>query len=323
MKKQKRKNRTHHFISPKRAISIAILALFTLISVVVIALVSYNIGYDEAQNEVATKLYKAKEEQSLLRERLKQSLRDTYKERDKNTFVESEDHNRMKHIDKVDLSKFKVLKKKPKLALIFDDVSYPSEVAHVKALGLKVNLSFFPVAPKHPLTAEMASRQPFYMVHLPLEAMNFHAEEPNTLRITDSFKTIYTRLKAIKKDFPRLKYMNNHTGSKFTSNEAAVTRLIKAARRLDMEIVDSRTIASTKIPTVYNKYHIPFFQRDVFLDHKSDVNYICGQIKEAVAVAIHKGKAIAIGHPRPHTLKALRKCKGAFDAVELVYIKDL
>ena len=322
MKKQKKKSKSSHFIHPKKAVSLLILFFFFVVTVVIIAAVSYNLGYEEAKDEVSLKLYQAKEEQTLLRKRLKDRLDELNRARDENTFI-NEEPNRMKHIKKVDVKDVFVPKKRPKLAIILDDVSYASEVDAVKKLGIKVNFSFFPPTKKHPDTAKLASKEPFYMVHLPLEAMNYHAEEPETLRINDTFKTIYMRLKWIKERFPRLKYLNNHTGSKFTSNRQAVTKLIKAARRLNLEIVDSRTIASTKIPEVNEKYHLKFFQRDVFLDHKSDVNYICGQIKEVVDLALKKGHAIAIGHPRVHTIRALQKCKALFKPVELVYLKEL
>ena len=307
---------------PKKALSLLILIFFFFLTLLIIAVISYNLGYEEAKDEASMTLYQAKEEQSLLRARLKNSLDELNRARDEETFMREEQAS-MKRIKHVEPKFRKDMKHKPKLAIILDDVSYASEVEAVKRLNIKVNFSFFPPTKKHPDTARLAAKEPFYMVHLPLEAMNYHAEEPDTLRVDDSFKTIYMRLKWIKQQFPRLKYLNNHTGSKFTSNAQAVTKLIKAARRLDLEIVDSRTIASTKIPAVNEKYHLKFFQRDVFLDHKSDVDYICGQIKEAVGLALKKGHAIAIGHPRVHTIRALQKCKALFESVELVYLKDL
>jgi polysaccharide deacetylase 2 family uncharacterized protein YibQ len=184
-------------------------------------------------------------------------------------------------------------------------------------------ISFFPVTKKHPQTARLARKEPFYMVHLPLEAMNFSAEEPLTLRVNDSMATMEKRLRSIKKDFPRLRYVNNHTGSKFTSDYKAVSKLYKAARKHNIDIVDSRTIASTQLPEVYKDFNRKLLSRDVFLDHKADVNYICGQIKLAVNTAIHNGKAIAIGHPRRDTIKALKECKSYLNEVNLVYLFEL
>ena len=44
----------------------------------------------------------------------------------------------------------------------------------------------------------------------------------------------------------------------------------------------------------------------MFLDNKADVAYTEGQLREAAAIAKRTGSAIAIGHPRPTTLEAVR-----------------
>jgi polysaccharide deacetylase 2 family uncharacterized protein YibQ len=44
----------------------------------------------------------------------------------------------------------------------------------------------------------------------------------------------------------------------------------------------------------------------VFIDHATDANVIRGQLASIETFARHYGYAIAIGHPRPHTIEALR-----------------
>lgn len=43
------------------------------------------------------------------------------------------------------------------------------------------------------------------MIHLPMSAINYKNEEPNTMHITDSKDLMLKRIK-IKKDFPKLKF---------------------------------------------------------------------------------------------------------------------
>ena len=332
MKKRKHKKRkAKEFKGLNKTLTLAILSFSLIAFVGGIGFVAYSLGFEEAKEKQASVIYKAQADNDLLRNRLQATLKQKeYKTAP--TKVKAKNTKsvvRMKAIPKivtpVTVVKYTHPKKaKPKLAIILDDVSFAAEVRDVKALGLsKVNFSFFPVTNRHPQTAELASREPFYMVHLPLEAMHFTAEEPKTLHVNDSMKKMEQRLADIKKDFPRLRYVNNHTGSKFTSSNQAVTKLFKAARRHNLDIIDSRTIASTQLPEVYGSFNRKLLSRDVFLDHQSDVNYICGQIKVAVNTAIHKGKAIAIGHPRKHTIQALRKCKSYLKAVDLVYVTEL
>ena len=161
------------------------------------------------------------------------------------------------------------------------------------------------------------------MIHLPMEAQNWSAEEPNTLRISDSQHKISMRIKEIVKLFPAVRYTNNHTGSKFTSNEIAMNRLIFALNANNIHFVDSRTIAETKAPKVMKNFGLKYVSRDVFLDHHMDKAYVKNQIKKAVKIAKIHGTAIAIGHPHKNTIQALRESKKLLKDVDIVFINRL
>ncbi|NPA66144.1 MAG: divergent polysaccharide deacetylase family protein, partial [Epsilonproteobacteria bacterium] len=214
-------------------------------------------------------------------------------------------------------------KKYPKLAIIFDDVSFPSQVKEIKKLNLKVTMSFFPPTAIHPDTPKLAKREPFYMVHLPMEAIHFNKEEAFTLHVNDSQAIIDDRIKKIKELFPRVHYINNHTGSKFTSNKAAVERLVNVFDKYGIQFIDSRTTSKTKVKDVVQQHHHRYMARDVFLDHKGDIASIKKQIALAVKIAKKYGAAIAIGHPHKNTLQALKESKNLFKGVELVYVYQL
>jgi len=212
---------------------------------------------------------------------------------------------------------------KPKLAIVIDDVSTQKQVKEINGLGLVLTKSFLPPSAARPNTPKLAAHAKFYMVHLPMEALSFRAEEPHTLRITDTQEKISDRIKQIKQWFPRVKYINNHTGSKFTANEVAMNKLIYALKSNDINFVDSRTTAKTMAPKVLKNFGLKYVSRDVFLDHEMNVAYVRSQIKKAIKFAKVHGNAIAIGHPHPNTLQALRESKKLFKDVQLVYIYQI
>ena len=212
---------------------------------------------------------------------------------------------------------------KAKLAIIFDDVSFPYQVKAIKSLGIKTTMSFFPPSTIHPHTPELAAKEKFYMIHLPMEAMHFHKEEPYTLRVGESEERIEKRIRAVRKLFPRVHYINNHTGSKFTADRESVEKLIRVFDRNHIRFIDSRTTSKTKVPAVMKKYHHRYMARDVFLDHKGDVESIKKQIALAVKIAEKYGTCIAIGHPHPNTIKALAHSKRLLQNVDLVYVYEL
>jgi len=219
--------------------------------------------------------------------------------------------------------KVKLSPAKPMLAIIIDDVGTRSQVNAIKSLNMPLTMSFLPPSKARPNSAKLASKEKLYMVHLPLEAQSFSAEEPDTLRISNTQKEISARIRNIKSLFPKVHHINNHTGSKFTSDEVAMNRLIYALNANNISFVDSRTTAQTKAPKVLKNFGLNYVARDVFLDHHMDKKYIKEQIKKAIKVAKKHGTAIAIGHPHANTILALNESKKLLKEVELVYINRL
>ncbi|EBF6067455.1 divergent polysaccharide deacetylase family protein [Campylobacter coli] len=213
--------------------------------------------------------------------------------------------------------------KQARLAIIIDDMANISQVRALQALKLKLIPSFFPPDKNHIDTSKLALKFDFYMVHLPLAAMNYTKPELDTLNPSDSEKRIFKKIQQVKKDFKDLKFINNHTGSLFTSDEKAMKKLYKAFEKEELIFVDSKTIASSKAPKVAKALGQIYIQRDVFLDNRDDVAYIKNQLIEAVRLAKQKGFAIAIGHPRKNTFKALEQSKDLLKSVELVYLSEI
>ena len=50
---------------------------------------------------------------------------------------------------------------------------------------------------------------------------------------------------------------------------------------------------------------IPFAQRDVFLDHEQDPDFIRKQINKLIQIARNNGGAVGIAHPHANTYKIL------------------
>lgn len=215
------------------------------------------------------------------------------------------------------------ISRKPKLAIIIDDMANASQVRGLKALNLKLNPSFFPPDKNHSETPKLALKFDFYMVHLPLAAINYNKPEIDTLNPNDSKERIFKKIKQIKKDFKDLRYINNHTGSLFTSNEEAMRKLYEALKNQNIFFVDSKTIGNSKANKIAKELSMPYIQRDVFLDNEDDVNYVKKQLQSAVKLAQKKGFVIAIGHPRKNTFKALEQSKDLLKGVDLVYLSEI
>ena len=320
---------------------------FTLaiIALVLSSLVGgYYLGYENAKTEITQKEQLKKEKRLALLKKIEQKskksnnsvnsrLKDVLKKESKKEIIKAKEHAGASHEyisgtlakppARIKRETNKISSKRPRLAIIIDDVSVKSQVNAIKSLGLSLTMSFLPPSKVRPNSAKLASKEHFYMVHLPMEAQNFHAEEPMTLYVKDSQKTISKRVQEIKKLFPKVKYINNHTGSKFTSNEIAMNRLISVLNANNISFIDSRTTAQTKAPKVLKNFGLKYVGRDVFLDHRMDKAYIKTQIKKAIRIAKVEGVAVAIGHPHANTILALHESKKLFKDVDLVLINKI
>ena len=119
---------------------------------------------------------------------------------------------------------------RPKLAIIIDDISTFHQAKKIKSLNLNITPSIFPPNDNYPNSARVAREFEFYMIHLPLEAMNYQAQEKNTLKVGDSSAKIESEISKIRSNFPKAIYINNHTGSKFTSDYDSLKKLFKALK---------------------------------------------------------------------------------------------
>jgi hypothetical protein len=214
-------------------------------------------------------------------------------------------------------------KVKPKLVVIIDDVSSRSQLKHIRATGLKLTPSIFPPYGLSPSNHKLAEGVKHYMIHLPMESGKVFDKQAKTLMVTDTPERIEARVKELRRLFPSARFVNNHTGSVFTSNYLAMDRLYASLISEGFVFVDSRTISSTKVPQISRKYAQPYIARDVFIDNIHRVDSIHKQLKHAVNIAKKRGYAIAIGHPHKVTLQALTSAKKILNDVEMVYIDEL
>ena len=193
-----------------------------------------------------------------------------------------------------------------KLAIIIDDVGTGEQAQKLIALPVRVTPSIFPPEYQRKDTRSLARGFEHYAIHLPMEA--------------SSAKNNSATLRA---DFPNAKFINNHTGSKFTADERAMQNLLRAMNEHGFLFIDSRTNPATKAKAAMNGLGMRYVHRDVFLDNQNSVAAVRKKLREAVALAKKQGYAIAIGHPKSSTLRALANSADILGEVDLVYLDEI
>ena len=209
-----------------------------------------------------------------------------------------------------------------KLAIIIDDVGTGEQAQKIAALPVRVTPSIFPPEYQRKDTRSLARGFEHYAIHLPMEASSAKNNSA-TLRASDNYEKLRGVIAKLRADFPNAKFINNHTGSKFTSDERAMQNLLRAMNEHGFLFIDSRTSPATKAKAAMNGLGMRYVHRDVFLDNQNSVAAVRKKLREAVTLAKKQGYAIAIGHPKSSTLRALANSADILGEVDLVYLDEI
>ncbi len=214
--------------------------------------------------------------------------------------------------------------RRPKLVIIIDDVHTRAELEAIRNLPFHITPSIFPPYSLAKHTERLAEGLRHFMIHLPMESgsAQFNSQT-KTLMTSFSVDQMRERVEEIRELFPQAIYLNNHTGSRFTSDYQAMRELYILLKSEGFVFVDSYTIATSKVKQIAFEEGDRYIKRDIFIDNRQTIGYIHTQLRKAVAIAQKRGYAIAIGHPHPKTIEALRRAKPILKDVDVVYIDQL
>ncbi len=204
-------------------------------------------------------------------------------------------------------------KKKPQekmVALIIDDLGdNPEAIKAIIDLSRPINIAILPFSPYSREIAEIAKNYGLeIMLHLPLESINSgnnngkEAIEINSQMNPDQILTI---LRNCLETLPEVKGVNNHMGSLITQIEDIMKIILSEIKARNLFFIDSRTTTKSIAYKLARQMGLACGERDVFLDSEVNERFIFKQVNQLIHLCEQKGKAIAIGHPYPETLKAL------------------
>ena len=215
-----------------------------------------------------------------------------------------------------------VLPPGPKLALVIDDFGHSLAMARkIAKLGLTATWAVIPDLPESRAVADFARAQgqPF-LLHLPMQALVDPVGSPEyKIGIDTTAAKIKTLVNRWQRDYPHAIGVNNHRGSRATSDHGTMVRFMKALAGTKWGFLDSRTSGKTIAYKIAKEYHIPVAQNRVFIDGTSELS----EMKKQFALALNKakihGSVVAICHAREKTLPFLEyAAKEDFRPVQFV-----
>ncbi len=199
----------------------------------------------------------------------------------------------------------------PSVALIIDDLGYDKKIAQKFAqLNVTLTFSILPHSPfQHKIARLARSKGLEIMIHMPMEPVEYPQVNPGpgTLLTSMSPDELIEQLDQNLNTLPDVKGVNNHMGSRMTSESSQMYQFFSVLKKRGLFFIDSRTTAESLGEPSARLFQVPFAQRDVFIDHHLKADFIRKQIKELIRIAKKNGEAVGIMHPHSTTLKILQE----------------
>lgn len=200
------------------------------------------------------------------------------------------------------------------LVLVIDDLGQSLEAAEaLAALPFPVTLALWPRASGTGAAANLAGQRGLdCLVHMPMEPLpraDGSRPKPGAGALfTDmSPQALAAALEPALSAVPTALGLNNHMGSRFTGSASASRQLCAQLAGRGFAVLDSLTSPHSRLAEAARAAGLVSVTRAVFLDTQRKTDAILAALDAAAARARSGGFAVAIGHPYPETLSALRR----------------
>ena len=219
----------------------------------------------------------------------------------------------------------------PRIALIVDDFGYffDETVRGFLAVDAPLTMSVIPgLRYSERIAGEIRGVGKGLLAHLPMEPIDYPAKDPGpgALFTCQSDEEIRRRVRHALDGFRRLDGANNHMGSRAMQDERVVRIVMEEIGDRNLFFLDSKTVACRIGRRTAAAAGVPCLENDLFWDTGySTREEIAEGLDRLAAVALRKGFAVGIGHPRPVTLDVLREKLPELEAlgIRLVPVAEL
>ena len=197
------------------------------------------------------------------------------------------------------------------IAILIDDFGYfwDDRVDELLRMPIPLGIAIIPGHEHSTRIAKSAvSRGKEVILHLPMEPYDYRGGEEEYIIMSGMTESeISERISRALISVPGAVGLNNHQGSKVTSEVKIIQRFLAVIRPYDLYFIDSATHASSVGYSEALKIGIPAAKRSVFLDDSEDLMTVEQRIHELKKVAQRRGSAIGIGHINDETISVLKR----------------
>ncbi|WP_157718690.1 divergent polysaccharide deacetylase family protein [Halopseudomonas litoralis] len=210
----------------------------------------------------------------------------------------------------------------PAIGIIIDDVGHSLiRGRRLIALPAPVALAILPhTQSAQRLASEAGAAGKTVMLHQPMESGAALPIGQGGLYAEMNRAELETTLQANLNSFIPIQGLNNHMGSRLTSNREAMDWVMQVLGARGLFFIDSRTSPDTQAAFAAEAQGVRHLSRDVFLDNERTAVAIDAAFQRALELARKQGTALVIGHPYPETLDYLERRLAGLEQVEGVLV---
>ncbi len=223
--------------------------------------------------------------------------------------------------------KFRRSSRSPKIAFVIDDVGNNNWCnEQLKALGNKVTYAILPLLPFSRYYGNLSRVTGAEVIlHLPLDTTLDKIPGRGLIVDTMSQEDMLDMLARDLDSVPNYVGVNNHMGSRGTTEREMMTIILTDLKRRNLFFLDSYTTLESVVPSVGREIGLPLLARGVFLDNEDSKPAIRAQLNQLRTVAREKGNAIAIGHYRKNSLEVIAEEIPRFEqeGFEIITLKEM
>jgi polysaccharide deacetylase 2 family uncharacterized protein YibQ len=193
------------------------------------------------------------------------------------------------------------------IAILIDDFGYSREIANtLSELPMPVTWAIIPYKAYSLWTADLARRKGIpFLTHLPMQAEIDPPNGPFLVGVGMQRERIRQIVRNALWSLPGTSGLNNHRGSKATSDSAVMNAVVDEIEAEGLLLVDSRTSPKSVAYSVARERGLPAGRNRIFLDHEANAEYMWSRFYELREMARKHGGAIGICHARPETVPFL------------------
>jgi len=197
------------------------------------------------------------------------------------------------------------------IVLVIDDFGYRNDNISDGFLNLSIPITCA-IIPGHTASKKFAEKAVSYgkevIIHMPMESENYSPGEDEYKLLTSmTSELLENKLIQAFESLPEAIGMNNHQGSKATSDSKTMTVLASVLKDRGKYFIDSRTSSLTIGEKTMISFGVPTARRNIFLDNNNDLDRIEEQMNKLANSAKKNGVAVGLGHARKNTLSVIEK----------------